>query len=166
MTKCIKRVFLLICTTVFLMLTACTVNIGAIVAPDFIENDWYCEELNITCLKDTAFAVMEYKGQVYTNEYYKDLSSKIETASKEDFGKIYSALAGCVDYDGKFYLRYSEFSVFYGEELNEYYWGATSSYELLSGKVKNYRSYISVKVEMDQLFDGKYVGKIISFKKV
>ena len=148
------------------ILCACNFNIGIFAIHDYLKYNWYCEELNITCLKETSFAVMEYKEQTYTIEYYEDLSRKIESTTAEDLGKIYPTLAGYFDYDGKFYLRYSEESVFLGEELNDYYWTSVTSQELLIGDIKHHKDYVAVTIEVDNLFDGKYIGKTISFVKV
>lgn len=160
--------YILICIFLVIQIfscTACTINIQRLVARDYPEYEWYCEELDIICLKESAFAMMEYNGREYTKAYYESLTKKIENVSREDTGKIYPSISGFVDYDGNFYLRYSEHILSYGEDLNDYYWSQTNSYDILSGDVKKRGDCISVEVELDELYNGKYIGKTITFEK-
>ena len=145
--------------------SACAINFRGFIARNYPESGWYCEELGICCLKESAFAVMEYEGQAYTNAYYEELSYKISNAREEDLGKVYPSLSGFVDYDGKFYLCYREDVVVYGEELGDYYFTSLSSQNLLIGEVKKHGDYISVIVEVDNLYDGTYVGKTITLEQ-
>ena len=162
----------LICLVFLAMLafSACTVNLSALIAPHQNEYNWYCKELQITCLNQqfdgAGYAVMEYNGQVYTAEYYMDINRRFENATSDDLGKNYSVMQGFIDYDGNFYIKYSENSVVFDEQYNEYTWGSTFSQDLLVGNVKNRGSYILVMVTTDNLYNGEYAGKTIRFDKM
>ena len=153
-----------------MFLSACTVNLGALIAPRHNEYDWYCEELQITCLNQqfdgAGYAVMSYNGQAYTTEYYIEVDARFNTATSEDCEKTYPVIQGSIDYDGNFYIRYSEKSVIFDEQYNQYSWVSTFSQDLFVGTVKNHGSYILVQVEIDNLHNGEYVGKTIRFNRV
>ena len=167
-----KLSYFLICLVFLAMLafSACTVNLSALIAPHQNEYNWYCKELQITCLNQqfdgAGYAVMEYNGQVYTAEYYMDINRRFENATSDDLGKNYSLMQGFIDYDGNFYIKYSENSVVFDEQYNEYTWGSTFSQDLLVGNVKNRGSYILVMVTTDNLYNGEYAGKTIRFDKM
>ena len=167
-----KLSYFLICLVFLAMLafSACTVNLSALIAPHQNEYNWYCKELQITCLNQqfdgAGYAVMEYNGQVYTAEYYMDINRRFENATSDDLGKNYSLMQGFIDYDGNFYIKYSENSVVFDEQYNEYTWGSTFSQDLLVGAVKNCGSYILVTVTTDNLYNGEYAGKTIRFDKM
>ena len=165
--------YVISCVFVFmamLLLSSCTVDIGALIVPKYDKNDWYCEELQITCLNKefygAGYALMDYNGKSYTQEYYADIDKRFDEISQEDFDKKYSLLQGFINYDGNFYLIYSECGSAFDEQLNEYVWEITFSQELLVGDVKNHGSYIAVTIETDNLYNGEYVGKTIRFDKM
>ena len=167
-----KLSYFLICLVFLatLAFSACTVDLSALIAPHQNEYDWYCEELQITCLNQqfdgAGYAVMEYNGQVYTSEYYVEMEARFDTATSDDLCKSYSVIQGFIDYDGNFYIKYSEKSVTFDEQYGEYTWGSTFSQDLLVGDVKNRGSYILVTVTMDNLYNGEYTGKTIRFDKM
>ena len=167
-----KLSYFLICLVFLatLAFSACTVDLSALIAPHQNEYDWHCEELQITCLNQqfggAGYAVMEYNGQAYTAEYYMDINRRFKNATSDDFGKNYSVIQGFIDYDGNFYIKYSEHSVVFDEQYNEYTWGSTFSQDLLVGDVKNRGSYILVTVTTDNLYNGEYIGKTIRFDKM
>ena len=165
--------YVISCVFVFmamLLLSSCTVNIGALVVPKYDKKDWYCEELQITCLNKefygAGYALMDYNGKSYTQEYYADIDKRFDEISREDFDKTYSLLQGFINYDGDFYLLYSENTVVFDEQFMEYKWATSSSQELLIGDVKNHGSYIAVTIETDNLYNGEYAGKTIRFDKM
>ena len=152
------------------LLSACTVNLGALIVPRQSEYDWHCEELQITCLNrqfdGAGYAVIEYNGQDYTAEYYHETDACFDTATGDHCGAVYSLIQGFIDYDGNFYIKYSEATVVFDEQYSEYSWNSVFSQDLLIGDVKNRGSCIVVTVTMDNLYNGKYVGKTIRFEKV
>ena len=109
---------------------------------------------------------MAYNGQAYTIEYYMDTKHRFASATKDDLDMTYSVIQGFIDYDGNFYLKYSENSVVFDEIYSEYIWSSTFSQDLLIGDVKNRGSYILVTVTTDNLYNGKYTGKTIRFDKM
>ena len=164
---------IIVCLLMFIetvILSSCTVNIGMLVAPKYDEHDWYCEELQITCLNEefhgAGYALMEYNGKSFTREHYSLIDVLFENISKTNFEETYSIIQGFIDHDGNFYLIYSECGSAFDEHLNEYVWEITFSQELLIGDVKNHGSYIAVTIETDNLYNGEYVGKTIRFDKM
>ena len=165
--------YVISCVLVFmamLLLSSCTVDIGALMVPKYDEKDWYCEELQITCLNKefygAGYALMDYNGKSYIQDYYADIDKRFDEISQEDFDKTYSLLQGFINYDGNFYLLYSENTIVFNEQFMEYEWATFSSQELLIGDVKNHGSYIAVTIEIDNLYNGEYVGKTIRFDKM
>ena len=167
-----KLSYLLMCLAFLssLILPSCTVNVGELVASRQNDFDWHCEELQVTCLNQqfdgAGYAVMAYNGQAYTIEYYMDTKHRFASATKDDLDMTYSVIQGFIDYDGNFYLKYSENSVVFDEIYSEYIWSSTFSQDLLIGDVKNRGSYILVTVTTDNLYNGKYTGKTIRFDKM
>lgn len=161
-------VCLLFLSTLFL--SACTVNLGALIAPRYQEYDWYCEELQITCLNQqfdgAGYAVMDYNGQDYTTEYYHEIDVRFDVANSDDCEKIYPVIQAFIDNDGNFHVKYSENTVVFDEEYNDYSRIITFSQDLLIGDVKNYGSYFLVEVNRDNLHNCKYVGKTIRFERI
>ena len=153
-----------------LFLSACTVNLGALIAPRYNEYDWFCEEIQITCLNQqfdgAGYAVMDYKTQAYTTEYYHETDARFNVANSDDCEKIYPVIQAFIDYDGNFYVKYSEHTVVFDEEYNDYSWVSTFSQDLLVGDVKSYGSYFLVEVNLDNLYNGEYVGKTIRFERI
>ena len=171
--KAMKKLSHILSCLVFLLmlaLSSCTVNLGALVAVHQNEYDWYCEELKITCLNQqfdgAGYAVMEYNGKAYTAEYYMEVNRRFDSTTSEDLGKNYAVIQGFIDYDGNFYIKYSEDTVVFDEQYNEYTWGSTFSQDLLVGDVKNRGSYMLVTLKTDNLYNGEYAGKTIRFDKM
>ena len=151
------------------LLSSCTVDMGAWVVPDFYEHDWYCEELEITSLNKTlaSYAIMEYNGQRYTKEYYEELSILLdmENPNPEEYEEFYPAMQAFINFDGNFYVSYVEFSIYFDDIFQKYTWCQESLF-VLRGDVKNKGSYIKIKVQEDNLFNGEYAGKTIYFHEI
>ena len=172
MKRLTKTACMLFCFFQAFLLASCTVDMGMLIVPDFYEHDWHCEELNITALPKTlgtlSYATMEYNNQSYTKEYYEELSLILneESPNPEEYEAFYSALQADIGVDGNFHLTYVEYAIILEDFQQIYTWVIVESVELLYGDVKNKGSYIQVKIEEDNLFQGEYEGKTIYFNEM
>ena len=164
-----KLRFILLIVLQTALLSSCCVDMGAWVVPDFYEHDWYCEELEITSLNKTlaSYAIMEYNGQRYTKEYYEELSILLdmENPNPEEYEEFYPAMQAFINVDGNFYISYVEYSIYFDDIFQKYTWCQESLF-VLRGDVKNKGSYIKIKVQEDNLFNGEYAGKTIYFHEI
>jgi hypothetical protein len=110
---------------------------------------------------------MEYNGQRYTKEYYEELSILLdmENPNPEEYEEFYPAMQAFINFDGNFYISYVEFSIYFDDIFQQYTWCQESLF-VLRGDVKNKGSYIKIKVQEDNLFNGEYAGKTIYFHEI